>query len=111
VCSQDEVCLPSSDLLRAADDYIVANDCAEAIDLGTELDLDDLSLLQLGGCLFGVGLEGCVWGDVGARRDGGAVADALDDLLALVDLSNFLLQELVTALAELDDAGVSRDPS
>jgi hypothetical protein len=55
------------------------------------LDLDDLSLLQLGGCLFGVGLEGGVWGDVGARRDGGAVSDTLDDLLALVDLSDFLL--------------------
>jgi hypothetical protein len=91
VCSQNEIRLPPRNLFRAADDYVVANNCAEAIDLGTQLDLDDLSLLQFCGGFFGVGLEGCVWGDVGARRDGGAVSNTLDDLLALVNLGDLLV--------------------
>jgi hypothetical protein len=91
VCSQNEVCLPSSDFLGGANDDVVANNCAEAIDLGAQLNLDHLSLLQCRSGFLGVGLEWCVRGDVGARRDGRAVSNALQDLLALVDLGNLLI--------------------
>jgi hypothetical protein len=39
------------------------------------------------------------------------VGDALDDLLALVDLCNLLFQELVAALADLDDLSALDTPS
>lgn len=39
------------------------------------------------------------------------MTNALGDLLSPVDLADLLLEELVTALAELDDAGALRDPS
>lgn len=91
MCSQNEICLPSGDLVGSSDNDIVANDRAEAIDLGTELDLDNLSLLQCDSGFLCIGLEGCVRGDVGARRDGGAVSNALEDLLALVDLGDLLV--------------------
>lgn len=67
VCSQNQICLASSNLLCGTDNNIVADDGAEAIDLSTQLDLDNLSLLQLRLGFFGVGLEGGVGGDVGAR--------------------------------------------
>ena len=111
MCRQDEICLTSSDFIRLADNYIVTNNGTEAIDLGAQLDLDNLSFLQCRGGLLGVGLEWCVWGDVGARRNGSAVSNALWDLLALVNLGNFLLQKLVTSLTELDNAGVGGNPS
>lgn len=91
VCSQKEICLASGDFLSGANNDIVANNCAETIDLGAQLNLDNLSLLQCRGGFLGVGLEWCVWGDVGAWGDGGAVSNALHDLLALVDLGNLLV--------------------
>lgn len=39
------------------------------------------------------------------------MSNALWDLLALVNLGDFLFQKLVAALTELDNAGVSGDPS
>lgn len=39
------------------------------------------------------------------------MSDALEDFLALVDLGDLLVQELVSALAKLNDAGVGSDPS
>lgn len=111
MCGQEEVCFTAADLVRGADQDRVANDGGEAIDLSTELNLDDLALLQ-GDCGFlGIRLQGRVWGDVGARGDGGAVPNALSNLLALVDLGRLFLQKLVTALTELDDVGVCLDPS
>jgi hypothetical protein len=54
------------------------------------LDLDDLPLLQCGSGFLGVGLERSVGRNVRAGRNSRAVSDALQDLLALVDLANFL---------------------
>jgi hypothetical protein len=39
------------------------------------------------------------------------VSNALGDLLSPVDLANLLIEKLVTALAELDNAGALRNPS
>ena len=75
------------------------------------MNLDDLAGLQCGARLLAVGLERSVRCDVRAGRDGGAVTNALGDLLSSVDLADLLFEELVAALAELDDAGALRDPS
>jgi hypothetical protein len=79
--------------------------------VSTELDLDALGGLELDGGLLSVGLEGSVGGDESAGRDGGRVSDTLCDLLALVDLGDFLLEEGVTLLADLDDLGTLNAPS
>jgi hypothetical protein len=39
------------------------------------------------------------------------VSNTLEDLLALVDLVDLLGEQRITALTELDDAGVLLDPS
>jgi hypothetical protein len=75
------------------------------------LDLDNLSCLECGGSFLGIGLKWSVGSDVGARRDGCAVSNALENFLAFVDLGNFLSQKSITALTKLDDAGVLFDPS
>jgi hypothetical protein len=89
----------------------VADNGTEAINLSTELDLDALGSLELDGGLLSVGLEGSVGGDESAGRDGGGVSDTLCDLLALVDLCDLLLEELVTLLADLDNLGALSAPS
>jgi hypothetical protein len=75
------------------------------------LDLDHLSFLQCGSGLLGVGLERGVRGDIGARRNGGAMTDALENLLALVDLANLFSEQSITTLTEFNDAGIRLDPS
>jgi hypothetical protein len=55
-------------------------------------------------------MNGCERRDVTGRRDGRRGSDALEDLLALVDFRDFLVEELVAALAEVDDLGVGREP-
>lgn len=111
VCSQNEISFATSDFSRVTDNDIVANDSAETVDLSTELDFDNFALLECCGGLLGVGLEGRVGSDVGARRDGGAVSNALLDLFALVDLGDFLFQKLVAALTELDNVSIGGNPS
>jgi hypothetical protein len=39
------------------------------------------------------------------------VSNTLEHLLALVNLGDLLIEELVTALTELDNAGIGGDPS
>lgn len=111
VGGQEEVCFAAGDLIRGADQDGVANNGREAVNLSTELDLDHLALLERGSGLLGVGLQGGVGGDVRAGGDGSAVADALGNLLALVDLGRLFLQQLVAALTELDNVGIGLDPS
>jgi hypothetical protein len=111
VCSEQEIGFLSSDLAGGADQDVVADNGAETVDLSAELNLDNLSSLECGCGLLGVGLEGSVWGDVSARRDGGAVTNALEHLFATVDLGDLFVEQLVAALAELDDAGALSDPS
>ncbi len=53
----------------------VADDGSEAVDLGTELDLDDIAGLELDLGLSLVGLERGVWGDESVWGDGGWVGD------------------------------------
>lgn len=108
VCSCQKIRSLASDL---ANDDVVADNGSEAIDLSTELDLNDLAGLQRGGRLLTIGLERSVRCDVRAGRNGGAVTNALGDLLSPVDLADLLFEELVTALAELNNAGALRDPS
>lgn len=111
VGSQHQVGLAALNHITGANNDGVAHNGGEAIDLGAQLDLDGLASLQRRRSLLGVGLEGRVGGDVGAGGDGGAVADALGDLLALVDLGDLLLEQLVAALAKLDDVGALSAPS
>ena len=124
----NQISLTASDnilggVLRGNDNHVTDNG-SEAIDLSTQLDLDDLTGLQGSLGLGGVGHKGGVGCHIGARRDGSRVRDTWDhrcvsipvaewhscrnqptfgDLLALVDLGNFLIEELVTLLADLDD--------
>lgn len=110
-CKQ-EVGWSSRDLgvVLASNDGI-ADNRTKAIDLSTELDLDCLVGLEHSLRLLGVGGEGSVWGHVGAWRDGARVGDSLDNFLALVDLCNLILQELVAALADLDNLCALDTPS
>lgn len=91
MCSKDEVCLASRDFATAANNDIVADDSAEAINLSPELNLDDFSLFYCCRSLLGVRLERRVRGNVRARGNGRAVPNALDDLFAFVDLGDLLL--------------------
>ena len=96
---------------RTANNDSVADNRAEAIDLGTELDLDGLAGAELGLSLFGVGDERRIGRDVGARRDGARVRDTLGDALALEYLGDFIVEELVALLADLNDLGAFGAPS
>lgn len=131
VSSDNKVSLTAGDDLLGGvllgDDVHVTDNSSESINLGTELDLDDLASLQSDLGLGGIGHKGSVGSDIGAGRDGSGVRDTfypqldftvrkfisrknqknleptLGDLLALVDLGDFLIEELVTLLANLDD--------
>lgn len=80
VSGQHQVSWASGDLLASlilrSGEHSVADDGAEAINLSSELDLDGLAGLDLGGGLSLVGGEGCVRSDVGCGRDGGRVREA-----------------------------------
>jgi hypothetical protein len=109
VGSELEVGGAASDL--AANNDGVADNGTEAIDLGTELYLHSLAGLEGGLGLLRVGHERGVGSDVCAGRNGARVGDTLDDALALVDLGDLLLEELVTLLADLNDLGALGAPS
>lgn len=113
VVGQDQIGGAASDglsgLVLGGSDDSVANDGAEAIDLGTELDLDGLSLLDLDTGLSLVGGKGSIGSDVGRGGDRGGVGEALVDLLASVDLGNLLLDQLITLLANVDNLGAGDD--
>jgi hypothetical protein len=111
VCGQYKICLSSGDLPRSTDDDIVAHDGREAVDLSAQLNLDNLSSLQCSCSLLSVGLEGGIRCDVGARGDGGTVADALGYLLALIYFRDLIFKQLVSSLAELYDVGSLGTPS
>lgn len=99
----------ASDL--AANNDGVADNGTEAINLSTELDLDSLAGLEGGLGLLRVGHERGVGSDVCAGRNSARVGDTLDDALALVDLGDLLLEELVALLADLNDLGALGAPS
>lgn len=99
----------ASDL--AANNDGVTDNGTEAIDLSTELDLHSLAGLEGGLGLLRVGHERGVRSDVCAGRNSARVGDTLDDALALVDLGNLLLEELVALLADLNDLGALGAPS
>jgi hypothetical protein len=130
VCRKQEVSFAAGDdILRSfwsGNNNAVTDNGSESVNLGTQLNLNDLSSLQGRVCLFRVRDQRSVWGHVRARRDRCGVSKTfsqkkslsiqmipsyslqmhslprtLGDLLALVDLGNFLLQELVTLLTEL----------
>lgn len=109
--SQHQVRIPSRHFPRGTDQDGIANDSRKAINLSAQLDLDRLAFLQCCRSLFGIGFQGRVRGDVRAWGDGGAVANALGNLLSLVDLGDLLFKKLVAALAELDNVGVLGTPS
>jgi hypothetical protein len=131
VSSENEISLTAGNRLLGGvllgNDHHVANDGSESIDLSTKLDLDDLAGLQSNLGLGGIGHQRSVGSHIGARGDSRGVRDTLitsydqfmwffchrlcregvgptlDNLLALVDLGNLLLEELVTLLTNLDD--------
>lgn len=109
VGSKGKVGSAASDL--AANNDSVADDGTEAVDLGTELDLHGLAGLQGGLGLLRIGHKRGVGSDVCAGRNSARVGDTLGDVLALVDLGDLLLEELVTLLADLNDLGALGAPS
>ena len=72
--SQNEV-RSAGVLLGAWHDDVIADDRSEAVDLCTELDLDDIASNEDNGGLGLVGLERGIWGDEGSGRDGRWVGD------------------------------------
>lgn len=86
-------------ILLTDDDHI-ANDGTESIDLGTELDLDNLTGLQDSLGLGGIGQEGGVGSDIGAGGDSGRVRDTLFNIRIKVGLlfGNEVNQPLVIFL-------------
>jgi len=90
-------------LILLRNDDGVANNRTEAIDLGTELDLDGLAGFELNSGLLLVSGQRGVRSDEARGRDSGGVREALGDLLATVDLGKLLLDELVALLADGDD--------
>lgn len=127
VSSENKVGLAAGDNLLGrillGNNKHVADNSTESINLSTQLDLDDLASLQGGLGLGGIGHQRGVGSHIGARRDGSRVGNTLryesaslvfiylpkeaaltlGDLLALVDLGDLLLEELVTLLADLDN--------
>jgi hypothetical protein len=101
VSGKQQVCVPPRNL--ASDNDIVANNCAESVNLCAELDLDDLTGLEDGLCFLEVGFERGVGRDVGAWGDGDGVAGTLCDFLALEDLGYFFRKECVAFFAEIND--------
>jgi len=95
----------------AANDDGVADNCTKAIDLSTELNLHGLAGLEGGLGLLSIGHQRGVGSDECAGRNGARVGDTLGDALALVDLCDLLLEELVALLADLDDLGALSAPS
>lgn len=95
----------------AANDDGVADNCTKAIDLSAELDLHGLAGLESGLGLLGVRHQRGVGSDECAGRNGARVGDTLGDALALVDLGDLLVEELVALLADLDDLGALSAPS
>ena len=112
MCREEKICRAARDslVLRAYEDGVTHNR-AKAIDLGTKLDLDGFTGVECLLSLLGVGDEWCVWSDIGARRDSAWMRDALDDLLALVDLCDFVFEEFVTLLADLNNLCALGTPS
>lgn len=134
VGSVDKVSLTTGDDVASTDNDHVANNGTEAIDLSTKLDLDDLVGLEGHFGFLLLGHQGRIGSDVGARRNGSRVTDTcistddrlttlarpdgltigkrtLANLLALVDLGDLLLEQLVTLLAELHDLLALLTPS
>lgn len=95
----------------AANNDSIANNCAKAVDLGAELNLHRLAGLQGDLGLLSIGDQRSVGSNERAGRNGAGVGNALGDLLALVDLGDLLLEELVALLADLDDLGALSAPS
>lgn len=62
-------------------DHHITDNGSEAIDLSTQLDLDDLTGLQGGLGLGGIGHQGGVGSHIGARRDGSRVGDTFSSLI------------------------------
>lgn len=91
MCGKNQIRLSSRDLICAANDDVVADNGTESINLSTKLDLDNFAFLQGNRSFFGIRLKRCVGGDVCARRNGRAVSNSLDDLLALVDFGDLLI--------------------
>jgi hypothetical protein len=116
VGSKDEVSLAALEFaigvgLGRGNNDRVADNGAEAVNLSTKLDLDTLGGLEFDNGLIGIALQGSVWSDKGAGRDGGGVGDTLDNLLSLVDLCNLLLKQLVTLFANVNNLGALSAPS
>jgi len=111
VGGENKVSLATLEFAIGTNDDRVADDGTEAVNLSTELDLDTFAGLELDGGLLSVGLEGSVGSNESAGRDGGGVRDTLCNLLALEDLGDLFIEELVTLLADLDDLGALNAPS
>lgn len=73
------------------------------------MDLDSLTILDLGVGLSLVGGERSIGSDVGRGGDGSGVGETLVDLLSSVNLSNLFFDQLVTLLADVDDLGARDD--
>jgi hypothetical protein len=84
---EDQVSLAASNNLLGGillgDDEHVADNGTESINLGTELDLDDLTGLQGGLGLSGIGHQRSVGSHIGVRRDGSGVGDTLGSSISM----------------------------
>ena len=77
----------------------VGCECGETVDVGSELELDQISLLDGGGVL----LEGGVVTADLVDGDGGREGQALEDGFFVIDLRELLVDEAVGPEAKLED--------
>lgn len=72
----EQIGLATGDLVTSTNDNRVADNRSKAVNLRTQLDLDDLTSLQGRGSFLRIGGQGSVRGHIRAGRDGGRVGNA-----------------------------------
>lgn len=101
VCREDHVCLFASDgcVFVGLDDEGVRYEGREAVDMGSQFNFDEVSLLDGGG----VFLEGRIVATDFIDGDGGGEGKALEGGLFVIDFGELFVDEAVGPEAELED--------
>jgi hypothetical protein len=103
VGSKDDISLLASDggvLIGLHDDGVGSKGC-EAIDMCSEFNLDEVSLLDVGGIFLERGIVAADFVD----GDGGGEGESLEDWLFVIDLRELLVDLAIRPEAEFEDLG------
>jgi len=101
VGGKDHVGLLAGDggIFVGLDDQGVSSECCESIDVHSDFNFDEVSLLDVGGVL----LDGGVISTDLVGGDGGGEGEAFEDGFFIIDLGKFLVDEAVAPEAEFED--------